>query len=93
MASGSYRTIKIWNLENFDKIKELNGHNDVVSSIEYSPDGKKLVSGGFDHTIKIWNLENGAQIVEIKILNRFVRSVAISLDGKTLASASDDKIL
>ena len=34
----------------------LQGHDDVVRSVSFSPDGKTLASGSGDTTIKLWNL-------------------------------------
>jgi hypothetical protein len=34
----------------------LEGHDSVVTSVNFSPDGKTLVSGSDDKTIKLWNL-------------------------------------
>ena len=35
------------------------GHSDSVSSVAFSPDGTKVVSGSGDRTVKIWNVESG----------------------------------
>ena len=38
-------------------LKTLEGHIEPVLSIAYSPNGTKIISGGFDTTIKIWGEE------------------------------------
>lgn len=42
-------------------ISVLEGHDDEVSCVCYSPDGTKLASGSFDKTICLWNIEKGKQ--------------------------------
>jgi WD40 repeat protein len=37
----------------------LQGHSNTVFSVAFSPDGKSLVSGSYDHTVKVWNLSDG----------------------------------
>ena len=31
-----------------------NAHSNRVNSVAFSPDGKTIVSGSYDHTIKVW---------------------------------------
>jgi serine/threonine protein kinase len=71
-------------------VRTLLGHPDPVSSIAFSPDGRRLASGSFDYRIKLWNVASGEKIRTLSGHTNFVRSVAFSPDGRTLASASDD---
>lgn len=47
--------IKVVNSTTYTEIGLLKGHKDFVLTLEFSPDGKYIVSGSFDSTIKIWN--------------------------------------
>ena len=33
----------------------LKGHTRAVTSVSFSPDGKRLASGSFDQTVKVWD--------------------------------------
>jgi WD40 repeat protein len=63
----------------------LKGHEDVVHSVAFSPDGKKLISGSFDATVRVWNLEKPeeAQII-LRGHERGVYSMVLSPDGTKL---------
>ncbi|MDJ0544920.1 MAG: protein kinase, partial [Microcystis sp. M53601_WE4] len=56
LASGSYQTIKIWEVATGKELRTLTGHSHSVKSVVYSPDGRYLASGSGDKTIKIWRV-------------------------------------
>ena len=35
--------------------EKTNAHSHVISSVAFSPDGTKIVSGSCDNTIKVWD--------------------------------------
>jgi hypothetical protein len=70
------------------KAMSLKGHRFGVSSVAYSPDGKRIVSGG-GHEMKVWDAATGQDLLTLQGHTRFVvSSVAYSPDGKRIVSAS-----
>ncbi|WP_336470201.1 NACHT domain-containing protein [Haliscomenobacter hydrossis] len=69
------------------------GHSAEVSSICYSPDGKKILSGSFDKTVKEWSVESGECLQTLHGHSGFVNSVSYSPDGKKILSGSDDRMV
>src|SRR5947209_5896649 len=39
------------------------GHSDYVSSIGWSPDGKRIASASGDHTVQVWNMADGGDVL------------------------------
>ncbi|MEM9266034.1 MAG: TIR domain-containing protein, partial [Cyanobacteria bacterium P01_F01_bin.13] len=76
-----------------NKVRSLNGHDDQVQSVGFSPDGKTLVSGSSDNTIKLWDVETGEEIRSFNGHDDDVWSVGFSPDGKTLVSGSSDNTI
>ena len=69
----------------------LLGHEETVTAVAYSPDGRLLASGSDDGTLRLWDAKSGAAIgAPLKGHEDWVRSVAFSPDGRLLASGSDD---
>ncbi|KIO29702.1 hypothetical protein M407DRAFT_70028, partial [Tulasnella calospora MUT 4182] len=67
----------------------LRGHDNMVWSVCFSPNGKLLASGSGDSTIRLWDVETGAPIGEpLRGHDNEVLSVCFSPNGKLLASTS-----
>jgi WD40 repeat protein len=58
---GQGKIIEIWDAATGKETLTLAGHDKLVSSVAFSPDGKRLVSGSMDHTTKIWDVATTAQ--------------------------------
>jgi WD40 repeat protein len=58
--------------------------------VAFSPDGKLVVSGSWDHTVRLWDAETGAARQTLEGHSDEVSSVAFSPDGKLVVSGSWD---
>lgn len=64
------------------------GHEKVVSTVAYSPDGRRLASAGWDGMVKVYDPATGDVVHTLKGHNDWVEAIAFSPDGRQLASAS-----
>jgi eukaryotic-like serine/threonine-protein kinase len=69
---------------------ELLGHEHVVKSLIYTPDGKYLASASSDGSIKIWDLSKKRARCALRGHELSVNALAVSPNGDLIASASSD---
>ena len=81
------------NIDEASERNRLEGHDQGVNSVTFSPDGKMLASASDDKTIKLWDAQTGVEIRTLEGHDSMVKGVSFSPDGKMLASASDDKTI
>ncbi len=86
-AVGCYdNTIHIVDLSGKTPAKVLEGHRDRIHGLDFSPDGRQVVSAAYDRTVIIWNIAEGKAAHVLEGHGERVIDVVWSPDGKTIAS-------
>jgi WD40 repeat protein len=67
------------------------GHDDSLLCVALSPDGKLVVSAGWDGTIWIWDPITGKPVRALRGHKGSILGLAFSRDGKWLVSGSEDR--
>jgi len=69
-------------------------HPSMVTSVRFTPDGKDLVSAGWDSTIRFWDPSTGKELRRLEghrhDQRHGVTGITFSPDGQLLASAGND---
>jgi WD40 repeat protein len=86
-------TIRIWDAQSGRQLTALSGHKAAVCSVDYSPDGRRIVSGSVDKTLRVWDARTFVQLATVRGHEEGVTSVAYSPDGYSIISGSKDGTL
>lgn len=93
-------SIVIYDLTEFKTVKTIsNAHSESLISVDFSPDGKKLLSSAFDGKFKIWNLINGEMELakSAGVVNGaygpIIFSARYSDNGNSIVTTSKDNIV
>jgi serine/threonine protein kinase/WD40 repeat protein len=85
VAFGFGKQIILYDRVNLRELRRLSAHSDIVSAIEFSPDGRYLLSRSKDHNTRLWDISGGdpAEISRIvaRTQNSNVTYPGLSPDG------------
>jgi WD40 repeat protein len=87
----THNTAQIWNTESGQQMAILKGHDGLVLTAAFSPDGRRLITGGTDKTARIWDVETGQVMTVLTGHTDRVAEVAFSTDGQRVITLSGDQ--
>jgi len=68
-------------------LRTLVGHRVLVMGVAVTPDGKRVVSGGWDGTVRVWDLRTGACVAVFPAMG-MISTAAVATQGRLVASDS-----
>lgn len=83
-------TVRLWDVEQGKRIREIEAEQDGVYSVALSPSGRTVITGGGDHTTKLWSAASGKHRRTLWGHIARVTALAVSPDGAYLATGSRD---
>jgi hypothetical protein len=84
----------LWDTTNFNLVREIkDAHSDTIFGLEFSRDGKRILSGAADKFVKIHEVETGKHVKSFEGHTHHVMGVAWKADGSELSTAGADNVI
>jgi WD40 repeat protein/serine/threonine protein kinase len=88
LLSGGLDGVRIWDLQTGqEKGGQLN--NSSAACAAFSPDGERLVTGGWDKTVKVWDWRSGEEVLALAGHTDVLSAVAFSGDSRLVSGSVD----
>ena len=71
--------------------RTLGGHTELISTVGFSPDSRRLVTGSWDRTARVWEVGTGRELFALEGHTDLVNSATFSPDGLWMATSSNDQ--
>jgi WD40 repeat protein len=74
---------------------DTGGHKAIIRNVVFTPDGRHLVSAGYDKLIRVWDIETGRTVRTLRGQigegpEGMIYAMALSKDGRWLAAGGMD---
>jgi hypothetical protein len=79
--------IRVWRLRDTRLLYEFGAHDNWVSSLAFSGDGRQVASGSSDNTVYVWRLDG--ELLHTLQHDSPVTQIAYTADGNIVIAASD----
>jgi WD40 repeat protein/predicted Ser/Thr protein kinase len=89
-TDGNLKTVCLWDAQTHQLAAQFSGHTGPVYALAFSPDGRRLVSGGEDRVVRVWDVGTG-ECQELPGHTETVYAAAFHPQGTRLATAGRDR--
>lgn len=83
--------LRLFQVKDWKLLHTMRGHDDVIFTSAFRPDGKAIATASFDKTVRVWDTATGQLLAHHGGHSDFVHGVAFSPDGQHLVSCSRDR--
>ena len=88
LATSASRTVRVWKAATGEEVLTLPSLEGLVTSIAFSPDGKRLAAASRDGSVKVWDAVTGVTCLTLPGHTSAVYGMTYSPDGRRLVTAA-----
>ena len=85
-------SLTLWNIDEGQMQRVIKAHQDTITGLAFSPDGRRIASSSTDRYIRIHEVGTQKMLAQLEGHTSHVLDVAWSADGETIASAGADHV-
>jgi WD40 repeat protein len=89
--SNAQGRVLVWETATGRLVRTFKGHGKLVTSVAFSPDGRRLASGGDGACV--WDLASGKQVRRFPGSGNFTYALAFSPDGRELVAGGKEAVV
>lgn len=82
--------MRVWDTKTGKELLVLGGNTEWVTSVAWSPDGARIITGSDDARANVWDARTGAELLTLKGHANSGWEVAWSLNGTRVLAGSSD---
>src|SRR6185436_20473456 len=90
VATFSDNVLRVWDADGEEDPLLFTGHVDPITSLSWSPDGKRILTGSKDKTVRVWNADGAGEPRVLSGHEAAVDVIGWSPDGRRLVAFSDN---
>lgn len=83
--------IRLYDFHSGEIVALFDGHQGAILSLEFSPDGRFLVSGSTDDTAIVWDVQKRKLLWRLRGHTSDINRAVFTLDGARIVTGSDDR--
>jgi hypothetical protein len=91
-ASNSRKTIEIWDIDKGTRRTTLKGDSKDLRCVTITPDGKRILSGGYGDKTTVWDVASESKLIELETGESRVNSIVALPDNNCFLEASRDPL-
>jgi tetratricopeptide (TPR) repeat protein len=87
-VGASDNTVRLWELATGRELRAIEAHA-FVTTIDFSPDGRRLVAGNWSTAVPLWDVQTGQEVSSLRFRAFSALAVGFSPDGHCLATGDN----
>jgi WD40 repeat protein len=90
VLSAEQTVLRLFDLEKRREERRFAAPSHGTESVDFSPDGRRIVSSGRDRTLRLWETATGRELSRLEGHTDYVHKAMFLSDGRRVLSASGD---